>query len=77
MTIDKPHDEREFTFADAERAQLRAWVGLSASAKVDFFEELIELAYRSGALRADRPALRDVPGFVAEPDKAAQIESTL
>lgn len=42
------HDEGEFTFVDAERAQLRAWVSLSASAKVDYFEEMIELAYRSG-----------------------------
>lgn len=49
----------EYSFDDAEHAQLMAWVGLSASAKIDFFEEMIEIAYRSGALRPDRLALRD------------------
>ncbi|MEO9198930.1 MAG: hypothetical protein ABI206_09280 [Antricoccus sp.] len=77
MTVDKTHDEGEFTFVDAERAQLCAWVSLSASAKVDFFEEMIELAYRSGALRADRLALRDAPGLVAHPDKNALMKSAL
>lgn len=47
------------TFEDAERAQLRAWDGLSTAAKIDFFEEMIELAYRSGALSPERLALRD------------------
>jgi hypothetical protein len=47
------------SFAHAEREQLRDWVRLSASAKVDFFEEMIELAYRSGALAPERLALRD------------------
>lgn len=49
----------EYTFEDAERVQLMAWVRLSASAKIDFFEEMVELAYRSGALTPERLALRD------------------
>ena len=48
-----------FTFEDAERAQLMAWVKLSAGAKIDFFEEMVELAYLSGALAPERLALRD------------------
>ncbi|MGH8085080.1 MAG: hypothetical protein ACREPV_07370 [Lysobacter sp.] len=51
----------DFTFEDAERAQLMAWVSLSADAKIDFFEEMVELAYLSGALAPDRLALRDAP----------------
>ena len=47
------------TFEDTERAHLRRWVGLSTAAKVDFFEEMIELAHRSGALSPERLALRD------------------
>ena len=50
---------RGFTFADAERAQLYDGVRLSTSAKIDFFEEMIELAYQSGALSPERLALRD------------------
>ncbi|MCD9031178.1 hypothetical protein LDO32_05465 [Luteimonas sp. Y-2-2-4F] len=49
----------DFIFEDAEPAQLRAWIGLSTAAKVDFFEEMIELAYRNGALSPERLALRD------------------
>lgn len=49
----------EFTFEDAERAQLLAGVRLSAAAKIDFFEEMVELAYLSGALTPERLALRD------------------
>lgn len=52
---------KDFTFADAERAQLRDWVGLGTNAKIDFFEEMIELAHRSGALAPERLALRDKP----------------
>lgn len=50
-----------FTFADAQRAQLQDWMRVSTSAKIDFFEEMIELAYRSGALTPERLALRDAP----------------
>lgn len=49
----------EYTFEDAERAQLMAGARLSANAKIDFFEEMVELAYLSGALAPERLALRD------------------
>ena len=55
----KIDDMLRYTFEDAERKQLRAWVRLPASAKIEFFEEMIELAYRSGALSPQRLALRD------------------
>lgn len=58
MTTKTDHAQG-FTFADTERKQLRDWVRLSADAKIDFFEEMIELAYQSGALTAERLALRD------------------
>lgn len=54
-----PPEPLEFTFEDAERAQLMAWVALSTGAKIDFFEEMVELGYRSGALTPERLALRD------------------
>ncbi|MEN1956581.1 hypothetical protein [Luteimonas changyuni] len=60
MTPD-PVPSLQFSFADAERAQLMAWVGLSAGVKIDFFEEMVELAWRSGALAPERLALRDSP----------------
>ena len=47
------------TFEDLERAHLRHWIRLSTPAKVEFFEEMIELAYRTGALSPERLALRD------------------
>ena len=50
-----------FSFEDAELAQLRAWTHLSADVKIDFFEEMVELAWSSGALAPDRLALRDKP----------------
>lgn len=53
------------SFADAERAQLRVWMTLDASAKIDFFEEMIELAFSSGALQPHRLALRDAGPVVA------------
>lgn len=56
MTADEPLD-----FAALERLQLQQWVALSTAAKVDFFEEMIQLAYSSGALRPERLALRDQP----------------
>lgn len=48
-------------FAELERLQLATWAGLSTASKIDFFEEMIELAYQSGALAPDRLALRDQP----------------
>lgn len=40
---------------------LQDWMRVSTSAKIDFFEEMIELAYSSGALTPERLALRDAP----------------
>ena len=47
-----------FTSKRLSGAQLLAWIGLSTVAKVDFFEEMFEFAYRSGALSPERLALR-------------------
>lgn len=58
--MDEPgNDAIACTFEDVARTQLLAWVGLSTGAKIDFFEEMVELAYRSGALSPERLALRD------------------
>ena len=54
MTNEGPVD-----FKALEHEQLLAWVALPVAAKVDFFEEMIEIAYRSGALAPERLALRD------------------
>lgn len=51
--------DESLDFAALERRQLRQWMALSTAAKVDFFEEMIQLAYSSGALRPERLALRD------------------
>ncbi|WP_407352136.1 hypothetical protein [Luteimonas sp. R10] len=63
-----PSSSLEFGFKDAERAQLMDWVRLSAGAKIDFFEEMVELAYRSGALAPERLTLRDRPAPQPSPD---------
>ncbi len=47
------------SFEALERAQLRAWAALSPGLKLDFFEEMVALAWRSGALTPARLALRD------------------
>ena len=47
------------SFAEAERDNLRRWIGLSGDQKIDFFEEMVELAYGSGALDPERLAFRD------------------
>jgi len=52
-------DRRAEAFREAEISDLRAWMKLSGGQKVDFFEEMVELAYHSGALRPDHLALRD------------------
>lgn len=43
-----------------EREQLRIWIGLSTQ-EDRVFEEMVALAYHSGALRPERVALRDAP----------------
>lgn len=61
-----------FGFEDAERAQLATWMRVDAGVKIDFFEEMVALAYRSGALAPKRLALRDedvVPETVSRPAK--------
>lgn len=58
-TIDRD-DLTAAAFEDAEMANLRSWMKLSGGQKVDFFEEMVELAYHSGALRPERLALRDL-----------------
>jgi hypothetical protein len=49
----------EFDFARAEREQLQAWIAASTDEKIAFFEEMVELAYQSGALTPDRLKLRN------------------
>ena len=48
-------------YEQLERAQLLAWAALSTRDKIDFFEEMVALAWASGALRPERLALRDQP----------------
>ena len=39
-------------FRDAETANLRAWMKLSGGQKIDFLEEMVGMAYHSGALQS-------------------------
>ncbi|TKS53033.1 hypothetical protein E4582_12585 [Luteimonas yindakuii] len=57
----KAHDPRVLDHAALERLQLLQWAALDASAKIDFFEEMVELAYLGGALAPERLAMRDGP----------------
>ncbi|MCK9490075.1 MAG: hypothetical protein M0Q42_11930 [Xanthomonadales bacterium] len=50
---------QDFSPETLEREQLRVWAGLSTEAKIAFFEEIIDLAWRSGALAPERLAMRD------------------
>lgn len=61
-TSDEQHRRNDDAFRNAEIANLRTWIKLSAEQKIDFFEEMIELAYHTGALRPDRLAMRDDEG---------------
>jgi hypothetical protein len=71
MTAATPLD---FSFEDAERAQLRTWAALSPGIKLDFFEEMVELAWRSGALTPERLALRDRPTTPATEGNGVRVE---
>ena len=51
------NDPLRYTFDDARRQQLRDGVALSTAAKIAWFEEMVSLAVRFGAV--DR--LRDQP----------------
>jgi hypothetical protein len=42
-------DALQCTYEDARRNHLRAGIALSTAAKVDFFEEMVSLAYHFGA----------------------------
>lgn len=53
------HDLVGNSFLEAEAENLRAWLTLSTSDRIDFFEEMVELAYSSGALQPERLKLRD------------------
>lgn len=64
--------EPAFSFEDVERAQLQAWAKLSTRAKIDFFEEMIELAYLSGALSPERLALRDAKSLEPRKDSPSR-----
>lgn len=48
-------------YESLERAQLLAWAALPTREKIAFFEEMVALAWASGALRPERLALRDLP----------------
>lgn len=50
-------DPLQCTYEDAWRNHLRDGIALSTAAKIDFFEEIVLLAYRFGA--RDRTAVRD------------------
>lgn len=56
------HDVPAHSFDEAETENLRAWLKLSTSDRIDFFEEMLELAYLSGALQPERLKLRDLSG---------------
>lgn len=52
-------DPLQCTFEDAERNHLRDGMRMSVRAKIEFFEEMLDLAWRSGAAqRAERQMKR-------------------
>ena len=50
MTKEQQGDLR-CTFEDAERNNLLAGMHMSTRAKIEFFEEIIDLAWRAGAIK--------------------------
>ncbi len=58
-TVINEREQPAFSCTDAERVQLLTRMKLSTHAKIDFFEDMIELAYFGGALSPQRLALRD------------------
>lgn len=52
-------DASRCAFEDVEHAQLMAWIRLEPTAKIEFFEEMVALAFLTGALAPERLALRD------------------
>jgi hypothetical protein len=66
MTPSPEHADPGCSFEALEREQLRLWMQLDTSSKIDFFEEMIAIAYQSGALTPERLALRDrAPASIA------------
>ena len=76
--MDKVDDERvAAAFREAELANLRAWMALSGGHKIDFFEEMVELAWHSGALRPERLALRERALMDGDPRSGTRVASNL
>ena len=65
MTTLDPGASGHQVLSDAGIPCLGGWMRLNPGQKMIFFEEMVELAHRSGALSAERLALRD-----ADPDTA-------
>ena len=55
------NDPLQCTFEDARRQQLRDGIAMSTAAKIAWFEEMVTLAVRCGAVDSlrDRPMERD------------------
>lgn len=53
------HPDIGCSFQDAERNHLREGIAMSTRDKIAFFEEMLILASRSGALAPERLAVRD------------------
>lgn len=74
----KLDDERvAAAFCEAELANLRTWMALSGGQKIDFFEEMVELAWHSGALRPERLALRERALTDGDPGSGTRVASNL
>ena len=59
-------DDLRCTFDDASRNHLRDGIRMSTHDKIAFFEEMLLLASRSGALAPERLAARDRAGNSSE-----------
>lgn len=53
------HPDLRCSFQDAERNHLRDGIAMSTRDKIAFFEEMLLLASRTGALAPERLAIRD------------------
>jgi hypothetical protein len=62
MTSSPENPQPDIGFDALEEAQLRLWMQLDTATKVDFFEEMVAIAYQAGALTVERLALRDESG---------------
>lgn len=48
---DKQQDDLRCTFEDAERNNLLAGIRMSTRAKIELFEEMLDLAWKTGAIK--------------------------